>query len=248
MAGRIGVWTGTTLGAYSTVAEVAEAITAMVGHPAEEHEWILKAGEGGTWQATWDTTSLLAPAYDGDLHQLWIDGQALRPKLHVIPYVVLRGRPEWREAELQQIADCAYCDRVILNLEPGDAYWNGPLDPAGVSEFIQGLEWSRHLAGGKHVPLELCVIPRHSAINVLGGYETFHAWLNSVDSVSWECYGKTADDLNIEKVMHRLEQWFPGNPYAWDEKYRIPVIEAAEIADGWLDSSYAKHGIEVWHL
>ena len=242
MASKIGVWSGTYISDYHTVGAVQEAIFSLIGRH-EECDWIVKAGEAGTWQATWDM-SPLAPSDPDRLKWLWSEGQALRPKLHVVPYVVLRGRPEWREAEIQQIADCSYCERVILNLEPGEAYWNGPTDPAGINDFMMSVRE----AVTNFNDIELAVIPRLSAIQALGGLETFHTWLNWADAVSWECYGKIAPDLHIEKAMRRIHEWFPGNPYQWGPEYRIPIIEAAEISDGWLDIFYTDGGIQIWHL
>ncbi len=206
------------------------------------HEWLVKAGEGGTWQGTWDSHPL---ALDGPdkLRSLRQQGERLDPPLVVTPYVVVRGRPEWNEAEWEQIAACAdVADRVVLNLEPGSQYWNGPKDPTGVREQYLEPMLERVRSRAPRAKLELCAIPRQWVVDELGGRESLRAWLESVSSASWECYDAAAPDLDVGKSLTRVTGW-GGHETA----YRIPVVQRSRIA-AWADTPLCRPGFQVWHL
>ena len=56
---RFAVWTGTSIpSSCATVRDVAAAIDELAPAGPWSREWIVKAGEGGSWQATWDKHQL----------------------------------------------------------------------------------------------------------------------------------------------------------------------------------------------
>lgn len=255
---RFSCWLGTSIPErFRSISDIAAAVQALKPPGRWRREVLVKAGEGGSFQARW-----LHPSWGDDhplavdsaaqLHRLWLAGRALRPRLDVAGYVVLRGREEWREAELDQIAACAAAcgGRVVLNLEDGDAYWQGPTDKYDLEDlYLNPLE-ERLAALLPRARLELAAIPRASSINALGGVETFNLWLTLCVSVAWEMYGRMAPDLRVDVAMPRLEGigvWGDESretPRRWR---RIPIVEKGEI-DEWASTPYAQHGLQVWHL
>src|SRR5947209_1889212 len=71
-ARRFSVWNGVSINPrFRSVAEVAAAVLALApATPWDEIEWLVKAGEGGSYQAAW-----LHPSW-GDGHPLAVDSAA----------------------------------------------------------------------------------------------------------------------------------------------------------------------------
>ena len=245
--GRFSVWNGSSINPYwQSLDQIHEAIASIKPCGYKQLEWIVKAGEGGTWQSAWDSNPLAISGPD-QLATLYTQGKAL--KLKVTPYVVIRGRPEWNDAEWQQIAQCVQvCRRVVLNLEPGDEYWNGPTDPTDLNNnyiapmwnAIQAVVTRRQLGVAQ---LELACIPRQSAVDTLGGVPCLQAWQQGVNAMSWECYDATAPDLAVDASIARVQAWLPNLSKGF---YR-PIVQQSRI-DAWSHTKYADSGLEVWHL
>src|SRR5438105_4289657 len=119
---RFSVWCGSSIGANRrTAADLADGAVSLLpaGH-WDEVEVLVKAGEGGSYQAEW-----LHPTW-GDPHPLAIDspdklGQLIaqcRPLgVRITPYVVVRFRPSWlldEQAMIRQLVRIA--GRCVLNV------------------------------------------------------------------------------------------------------------------------------------
>lgn len=236
------VWNGTQIASrYHSVADVAEAVRALIPAGSWAPEWLVKAGEGGTWQARWDRHRLAVSGPE-KLRELVQAGQDCG--LAVTPYVVVRGRAEWREAEIEQIAQCAAAaGRVVLNLEDGLAYWNGPTDTVALRELylLPMLRRVQELAAGATV--QLTVIPRAWVLDALGGPDAIREWLRFCNGCSWECYGMAARDLLVDAAVPRVRALFPD----WPDCYFVPLVQRGELAR-WAGTEWAAAGIEVWHL
>jgi hypothetical protein len=231
------VWNGSAIGArYHELADIAQAVRALVPSSWSDVglEWLVKAGEGGDWQSTWDPHPL-AVSGPARLAELVTEGEQLG--VRVVPYVVVRGRAEWLGAELEQVAACArVAQRVVLNLEPGASYFNGTPTLDWVNAYFARL-------GVDRAKLELCAIPRSIATAYLGGPAVMHAWLASAIRASWECYDAAAPDLSPDRALQLVDQWgAPPGP-----QYRVPVVQRSRIG-AWCDSELAGGGMEVWHL
>jgi hypothetical protein len=256
---RFGVWNGTTINpAYSSLEDIHRAVLELMPPGKWTPEWYPKAGEGGTWQAAWDGHGL---ALDGFGKLLALVEEGKRIGLNVVPYVIIRGRPEWREAEFAQIAECAVaCRRVILNLEPGSHYWNGPTTAeALLEEYIRPM-WDRIRAAfgpdpsWKKVFVQLGYIPRQWVVDALGGDDndrnilsTLDAWVENVGGISWETYDGIAHDLCVADSMARVDYWLADTKKARRTAFKVPIVQRNRI-HVWAHSSFAAHGLEVWHL
>lgn len=233
----LAVWTGTTLDPSDTsVPYLKQKILDVCPWPSDETtlEWYVKAGEGGTWQRTWDDHPL-APSSGDNLAQLHQNAQHFN--LGVVPYVVVRGRPEWQAAEQQQIRECVQATgHCILNLESGGAYWNGPTDPGGVQAWFDQL-------GVDPARLWLTTIPRYWVLEELGGVETLKVWMRNCAGTSWECYGAIAPDLKADVAIPRMQQLF-GEFGPW---YFIAAVNRSEIAT-WAGTPYATPALQAWQL
>ncbi len=188
------VWNGITIGQqYTNLQDIKNAVHVLNPFPRRttwREEWLVKAGEGGTWQAALGDNHQLALSGPSKLADLVQEGLTLRGKLNVIPYVVIRGRPEWDDAEHQQIVDCCQvAQRCILNLEPGAQYWDGPIDQQQLfNEYINPLLDRLNISlGANNWQLEVCMIPRQWTQDVLGGEPAWAAWVSKVQRVSYEC-------------------------------------------------------------
>src|ERR1051326_1079876 len=116
---RFTVWMSSNIPAhYGSVDDIAAAVFALVPPGSwDEVELLLKAGEGGSWQAAFDPHPLAINSPMGLLERVQ-DGRAVG--LRVSPYVVVRGRPEWMAGEVQMIRQCVeVAGRCVLNVEPG---------------------------------------------------------------------------------------------------------------------------------
>jgi len=207
----------------------------------------VKAGEAGTYQATWDNHPM---AIDGParLKTLFDQGKAMNPPLIVTPYVIVRGRAEWNTAEWDQIARCAaVTGRVVLNLEPGEAYWNGPTRLIELQSWYLGPLRARLQALAPTARVELCAIPRQWVIDELGGVATLGAWLSAAQSASWECYDAIAPDLDVAKAISRVDGWAAQTGLTRGRHYRIPLVQRSRI-QAWANTEYAADGMQVWHL
>lgn len=246
MTRRFAAWNGTTIHpAYQSLANIRDAVQAIAPAGSWGLAWYPKAGEGGTWQSAWDGHPL---AIDGPdkLRALVREGRRLRPRLNVVPYVVVRGRADWNEAEWEQIAACAReAGEVVLNLEPGSAYWAGPTDAAELTaEYILPLK--ARLAGIK-AKLRLAAIPRAWVFDALGGAATMVAWLYACDSASWECYGMVADDLLVDRAIPRVRAMLAAVGVQLPARYYSPIVQRGEIGT-WVGTPWARYSLEVWHL
>lgn len=262
---RFSVWNGTSINpAYQSLEDAAAAIEALKPAGRWSREWLVKAGEGGTWQARWDPIHPLALSGQRDLAMLRNAGLAMRPRLYVTPYIVVRGQWEWKEAEWSHIATClATCGKVVLNLEDGAQYWNGPTDAAALrAEYLEPLQARLSGWGGLkpdaagRFNLELCCIPRSYVLRALGGVLAINTWLDYCRSASWECYDElsphpggdsgAAECLEPVHAFERLEALG-----VWGDERRnprrIPVVQRSRIG-AWASHPVARRGLQVWHL
>ena len=243
-AARFGVWNGVSIQRrYQSLEEVHAAVQELNPYPERwAPEWLVKAGEAGTWQLAWDSHPLAISGPE-DLRALYERGQEIG--LLVTPYVIVRGRAEWNAGEWAQIAACAeITGRVVLNLEDGPRYWNGPTRAwALAAEYLAPLR-ERLPAGAQ---LELCAIPRNHVVHSLGGPAAIAAWLSLCTSCSWECYDAIAPDLDVAASMERVAGWFNLAGVALRPEYFIPLVQRSRIGD-WAPTIYAAHGLQVWHL
>ena len=248
MAKAFRVWNGVSISPeHRTLADIRDAVLALKPAGTWGLEWLPKAGEGGSWQSTWDHHPL---AIDGPhkLRQLYREGQRMRPKLAVTPYVVVRGGAAWQEAEWDQIAACAaVTGRVVLNLEPGGMYWLGQTDPDTLTqEYLLPLE--ARLAGvAPRAKLHLTAIPRRWCFDELGGATTMTSWLYACYSASFECYGDIAPDLRVDVAIPRAKAMLAEVGVTLPARYYYPLVQRSEIAR-WASTSWARYGLEVWHL
>lgn len=231
------MWNGSSIGAqYQTLVDVAEAVNNLCPPSWTEpgnSEWLVKAGEGGNWQATWDG-SPLAIGHAARLRDLVDQGQPLG--IEVIPYYVVRGRDAWRTAEISQIQQCAHAaSRVVLNLEPGASYFNGQPTVDWVNRWFDELDLDP-------AKLELCAIPRAWCGQYLGGPAVMQAWLTHVSRASWECYDSAAADLSPDTAIDLVRNWGADRP-----ELQVIVVQRSRIS-AWADSPLASGGMEVWHL
>lgn len=229
------VWTGAEIpSGLRTEVAVADAIKRLVPWPTPQLEWYLKAGEGGSWEAEWDKHPLAIGAAQDLQHRVMVMAHL---GIRVVPWVVVRGRPEWAEGEYEMIRACSeIAGSCVLNLEPGRQYWVGPTDPEGVAEWIDRI-------GVGPESLWLTAIPRHSATAELGGPETMRAWLDRVGGASWECYDATAPDLAPDLALPRVDAWdLSMSPWR-----RIPVIQRSRL-NTWADTEFANLALQCWHL
>lgn len=268
MTRRFTVWNGVAINpAYQHVRDIRDALLALRPPHMQRFslEWLVKAGEGGSYQArglhqSWGDPHPLAIDGPATLRRLYLAGQRLRPRLYVTPYVVVRGRPDWNQAEWTQIAACAaVAKRVVLNLEDGPAYWGGPTDPESLrAEYLWPLAYAIREAetvGRRRVSVELCAIPRLGVLEHLGGVPAILTWLEFCaqfrGSASWECYdaasphrdGERYECLDVAHSFERLE----GAGVWGDAQWRIPVVQRSRIG-AWASTKHARRGLQVWHL
>jgi hypothetical protein len=243
------VWNGTTINPrYQSMADIKNAVHTLNPFPrnrAWHEEWLIKAGEGGTWQSDLGDSHPLALSGPDSLQERVAQG--VRYKLHVIPYVVIRGKPAWDQDEWNQITDCArLADRVVLNLEPGAQYWDGPTAQQELfDQYINPL--LDQLSTLPSYQLEVCMIPRQWTQDVLGGEPCWAAWVSKAQRVSYECYDATAADLDVAASIARVQQWAADTGWGGNPEDLIPVVQQSRIG-AWATTSYCKHGFEVWHL
>jgi hypothetical protein len=240
---RFTVWNGSSISpAHQTIGDLCLATLALV--PAgqwDEVELLLKAGEGGSWQSNFDGHHL---ALNGPTNLASHIAVAKVAGVKISPYVVVRGRAPWIADEQAMIRQCAAtAGRCILNVEPGAPYWNGANDPGFIRAYLAGC----NVPGGS---LEVCLIPRQTQVNELGGAACIQAWTDPalVDGASWETYGLAAplpgpSSLRVDWAIPRLDAW--GVPQ--ELRYRIPVCQRDE-RDVWVPTIWAAAGLQVWHL
>jgi hypothetical protein len=240
---RFTAWCGSSISpAHRTIDDLAIATYALVPLGVwDEIELLLKAGEGGTYQAAFDSHRL---AIDGPV-RLLSHIQAAKPLgLRITPYVVVRARSAWIAGEQQMIRQCVrVAGRCVLNVEPGAPYYNGPNDPGFIRGYLAGI-------GVDPSTLEVCLIPRQTQIDELGGPACIQAWTDPtlVGGASWETYdgvapGTGADSLRPDVAIPRLDQW--GVPP--DLRYRLCVVQRNRIG-AWAETIWAAQGLEAWHL
>lgn len=260
MLKRFSVWNGTSISSrWNSVAEIAQAVRSL--KPKDYHatpEWLVKAGEFGSWQSTWDNSRF---AVDGpqkitDLHNQTIEAAGVR----TTPYVVLRSNESFGPltTEWEFIYQCAQATPhhwVVCNLEPGLLYWNGPVDLPSLDDHYIGPMWEylkqRCQDDGWDVSaihLEVTCIPRQGVINQLGGDEVMRHWLQGMNSASWECYGiiapgESPDSLTVDAAIPRVDAWAPDTRGRW----RIPLVQRDEVQT-WYRERWARYGMQVWHL
>lgn len=259
---RLSVWNGIAINyKYRSIKDIRDAILALKPPGEWSLEWLVKAGEGGSWQYQLGDHHPLAVSSAGQLYELSRAGRQLRPPLRVTGYVVLRGFRAWRDDELNQIAACVSATgRVVLNLEPGDHYWRGPTVPSLLrQEYLEPLaeriRAAMRSSKRRVASVELCAIPRRAAIEALGGVEAIIAWLEFCaqfrGSAAWETYDAVSphrdnewyECLDVAHAFSRLEAlgiW--GDP-----QWRIPVVQRSRLPV-WAATPYARRGIQVWHL
>lgn len=240
---RFSVWGPANLSnRYGSILDILLAVRQLVvGSGWTEIEFLMKAGEGGSWQGAFDPHPLAPNGPDELLHYV----EAARDfGMRVTPYVVVRGRPEWIAGEWAHIKQCVdIAGRCVLNVEPGAPYWNGRNDSPTIYGYLHGI----------HVPpeaLEVCLIPRQTQVNELGGAACIQAWTDPayVGSASWETYGVAAGisgptSLLVNEAIPRLDAWgVPADPH-----YRIPVVQRSERAQ-WADTPWTAGGMQVWYL
>lgn len=240
---RFTVWGPANLSrAYRSVQQLAEAARALL--PAgdwDEVELLLKAGEGGSWQSMFDSHPL-APS--GAQHLATIVADGAHYGVRITPYVVVRGRTTWVGPEQDHMRTCAQvAGSVLLNVEPGAPYWNGPNDPGFIRGYIKG-------TGLPKEKIRVCLIPRQGQVNELGGAECIAAWTDStlVGGASWETYGVTAgisgpSSLLVNEAIPRLDGW----GVSAEPQYRIPVVQRSE-RHRWAETPWCAAGMEVWYL
>jgi hypothetical protein len=241
------VWNGVSINPrFRSVADIAAAVLALV--PAcswDQIEWLVKAGEGGSYQASW-----LHPSW-GDGHPLAVDGAAKLGQLiqegqqagiRVTPYVVIR-RGTMAGAEQAMIRELVHvAGRCVLNREPGPMYDAGPFDPADDAAYLAGI-------GCAAACLEVCTIPRIGQVQELGGAASIRAWSDGCGSASWETYGLVAPipgptSLRVDQAIPRV------SAYGWagsGQQYRIPVVQRGELGQ-WAWTAWADAGLQCWHL
>jgi hypothetical protein len=172
----------------------------------------------------------------------------MNPPLLVTPYIIVRGRSEWNTAEWDQIARCAaVTGRVVLNLEPGETYWNGPTKQVELQSWYLGPMRARVQALAPAARLELCAIPRQWVVDALGGVASIGGWLQATQSASWECYDAVAPDLDVALAMARVKQWADQTGFHGGAHFRIPLVQRSRI-QAWANTEYASNGLQVWHL
>jgi len=227
---------------YATVAQMCQDVLALT--PAGQwggSELFLKAGEGGTWQANFDSNPL---ALSGPIDLLGVVTQARDAGVAVIPYVNVRARPDWIAGEQLMIRQCvSIAGRCVLNIEPGASFYNGPLDPTFIRDYLAGI-------GVAPRGLQVCMIPRFTQVAELGGISCLQAWTDQklVGRASWETYclsagGTGASSLCPDVAIPRLDGWgVPPGP-----QYRVPVVQNTDLAN-WSSTVWADGGIEVWWL
>lgn len=224
------VWTGNTIPTWiHNSGDIARAIQDLNPYAGPTNlEWWVKVGEGGSWQATWDPH----PMCPGSVEEMvTLVYQMSQHGIRVVPWVVLRGRPEWSEGEYEMIRACAAATgSCALNLENGPEYWNGPTDAGQVGEWIDRI-------GVASSALWLTAIPRQSVVNELGGNETMAMWLSKVSGASWECLVPetrvltTSLDwvelggLTVGQEIIGFDEQLGERP-GWLSKYRPAVVEA----------------------
>lgn len=244
---RFSVWNGVSINpAYRDLADIRDAVYSLKpdGFTAE---WLVKAGEGGTWQAAWDPHPLALDGM-GKLIDIYRQGQGLKPKLKVTPYVVVRGREEWNEAEWRQIAEAAFVNnRVALNLEDGAPYWNGPTNAERLREEYLRPMMRVLRSVAPYARVQVTAIPREWVVDDLGGPACIRSWLDVATEASWECYGLVASDLLVDRAMARVRGWLDGCGCFEKPRYRVPLVQRGEI-DRWAGTEYTAAGLEVWHL
>ena len=253
MIKRFVVWNGTTINPkYQNIAHIRDAVLALrpltpTGRARWSLEWAVKAGEGGTWQSAFDPhpMSLHGADHLGHLVRL---GRELRPPLRVTPYVNVRGRAEWNEAEWDQIVDCARAARrVILNVEPGDQFWNGPTDQGELQEVYTDplSERLRREAPGAWV--EVAMVPLPGFVARLGGVGCLAAWMSLANHASWECYEQINQDLAPDQSIPRVRGWAAETGWGQGARYEFPIVDPVAVGK-WANSTYGRYGLGVWHL
>jgi len=240
---RFTVWNCSSINpTHQTIGDLCLATLALV--PAgqwDEVELLLKAGEGGSWQSSFDSHPL---ALNGPTNLASHIAVAKVAGVRITPYVVVRGRVAWMTDEQSQIRQCAAtCGRCVLNVEPGAPYYNGANDPGFIRNYLAGC----NVPGGA---LEVCLIPRQTQVNELGGGTCIQAWTHPAQIVRacWETYGLSAPppaprSLRVDWDIPRLDAW--GVPQAL--RYRVPVCQRDE-RDIWAPTIWAAAGLQLWNL
>ncbi len=254
MAKAFRVWNGVSISPeHQSLADIRDAVLALKPAGAWGLEWLPKAGEGGSYQAAylhpeWGDFHPLAIDGPDKLRQLYREGQRMRPKLTVTPYIALRGGAAWQESEWNQIAACAaVTGRVVLNLEPGGSYWLGQTDPDALTqEYLLPLE-ARLADVAPRARLHLTAIPRRWCFDELGGAATMTSWLYACYSASWECYGDVAPDLRVDVAIPRAKAMLAEVGVMLPARYYYPLVQRSEIGR-WASTPWARYGLECWHL
>jgi hypothetical protein len=235
-----GVWNGTEI-KHGSLEAIADRVRALCPEPdACDLEWYPKAGEV-SWQATFDGHPLaISHAQELGAHHARMSELGVR----LVPYVVIRGRPHWWQAERDLIRACVdYSGACILNLEPpsipphGGYYWNGPTDEQGVRDWIGGLDLPPEV-------LWLCPIPRRWVVNTLGGPAVMRAWMEGCAGASWQTYEDApAPDLAPDVAMPLVDEWAP-NDSPW---YRVCVVQQSMVERYWHHPRM-QLAMQVWYL
>jgi hypothetical protein len=244
---RFAVWLGVSIDPkYSTISDIAADIAVLCPPGDWAKEVLIKAGEGGSWQAEFDKHPL-AVSGAAMLGILCEQGEAVG--LKVTPYFIVRGKPAWVPGEVDTIVQAAVAaGRVVLNLEPGAQYWNGPTDAQAVAaSYLDPLRRLIRERGGENVTVEVAGIPRQWVVDALGGDNAMNVWAEHAERMSWECYDKSAADLDVALSMDRVREWLSDVPNAQGIEYRIPIVQQSRIA-AWAGTHYADGGLEVWFL
>lgn len=240
-----GVWVGADSGGYGVgFTELIDATFALVPPGVEwtDVQMLIKAGEGGSWQAQLSPAPLAVKSED-DLSDKHTVGSIYA--MTVVPYVVVRGRAAWIPAEIAQIQACIRaCGMCVLNVEPGAPYWNGSTSPEIIRQYLASID------AATPAELQVAMIPRQGQVDELGGAATIAAWTDPqyVGSAAWETYGLAAGisgptSLLVDEAIPRLDGW--GVPPG--DQYRIPIVQRDE-RERWADTDWTAAGMQVWYI
>lgn len=238
------VWTGAKIpDQYREVSRVAsdiKALAAKTGRQWDRLEWIFKAGEAGSWQYEL-TQSYLSPENMSDMLVLQKVGREVG--IEVIPFVNCRGQQEWNLAEWRQYALlAANFERVVLNLEPGNQFWDNPR----AREVAWHVAWWEGLRRESPTGVfELAAIPRVAQITELGGVPALKVWMTECKYASWECYANQDRLLRPDIALPLIASSFQEtNP---DKLIPICVWSGFEW---WAknDAQHVRDRLEVWTI
>jgi hypothetical protein len=229
------VWHGNSIGNFGSLEQIVDAVRALCPEPdACDLEWWPKAGEVD-WQSAFDPHPLaISGPEELGRHHARMSELGVR----LVPYVVVRGRPEWQDREQAMIRACVqYTGVCCLNLEPGTQYWNGATSPGGVQLWLDAL-------GVPPDNLWLCPIPRRWVIDTLGGPATMRTWMAACAGTSWQCYEDApAPDLAPDRALPLVDEWAP-NDSPW---HRIALVQRSMVQRYW-DHPRMQLAMQVWHL